>query len=131
MSFILSWLTAPILNAITKPFLDAYKARLEASTSQGAQAAELAVKAIEAEIAARAEGTKLMIAEQGRWWTALPRPLFAAPFIALAWDQVFGWGFTQPVEGDVATWGGIVITAYFGGRTLEKIASTISKRFGK
>ena len=40
-------------------------------------AADLAAKNIESEIAARQQASALIIAEQGRWYTAIIRPLLA------------------------------------------------------
>jgi len=31
-------------------------------------------------------------------------------------------GSTDPLTGDVASWAGIIVTTYFGGRTIEKVA---------
>ena len=55
-------------------------------------ARELDVEGRERELA-----TQVVIAEQGRWYTALPRPLFAFAFIiyvwkVVVWDQVLGLG---------------------------------------
>ena len=44
------------------------------------------------------------------------------------WRQVLGWGTTDPLSGDVSQWAMIVLTAYFGGRSLEKVARILSKR---
>ena len=79
------------------------------------------------------EGYKTIIAEQGRWYTAIIRPLLAAPVIiylwkVIVWDIVLGLGSTDPIGGDVAQWAGSIVTAYVGGRSLEKIARTIWRR---
>jgi HK97 family phage major capsid protein len=42
--------------------------------------------------------------------------------------KVLGLGVTDPLGGDVAQWAMIVLTAYFGGRSLEKVASILAKR---
>jgi hypothetical protein len=44
--------------------------------------------------------TQVLIAEQGRWWTSLPRALFAYCVViyfgkVLVWDKVLGWGSTR------------------------------------
>ena len=44
------------------------------------------------------------------------------------WDRVLGWGSTDPRSGDVAQWAMIVLTAYFGGRSLEKVARILSRK---
>jgi phage terminase large subunit-like protein len=44
------------------------------------------------------------------------------------WRQVLGLGRTDPLSGDVAQWAMIVLTAYFGGRSLEKVARILGKK---
>lgn len=44
------------------------------------------------------------------------------------WRQVFGRGTTDALSGDVAQWAMIVLTAYFGGRSLEKVARIITRK---
>lgn len=129
---ILSFLSGPLINGL----LAAYRERLAAMTSQDRTAADLAVKAIEAEIAARQDARTIIIAEQGHWYTALPRALVqysVAIFFTkcIVWDTVLGWGTTPALGGDVANTYGLVMAMWFGGRTLEKIAGTIAGRFGK
>jgi hypothetical protein len=53
-----------------------------------------------------------------------------AIFVAkcVVWDTVLGWGTTEPLGGDIATWSGWVMALWFGGRSLEKVASTIWNR---
>jgi hypothetical protein len=75
----------------------------------------------------------LLTAEQGRLITALPRPLFALAFVIYVWkvvvfDKVLGLGATDPLSGDVAQWAMIVLTAYFGGRSLEKVAKILARK---
>ena len=40
----------------------------------------------------------------------------------IVYDKVLGLGATDPITGDVGTWAGVIITTYFGGRTIEKVA---------
>ena len=124
-----SFLTAPIING----FLDAYKAKLDSQNTQGAQAAEVARAALLAEVDARKSANAIIIAEQGRWYTAMVRPLLALPVIiylwkVIVWDKVLGWGTTDVIAGDVGIWAGTIVTTYVGGRSLEKIAKTIWSR---
>jgi hypothetical protein len=128
-AWLAQFLTAPIVNG----FIDAYKARLESENSQDRTAADLAAKAIAAEIEARKSADAIIIAEQGRWYTAIVRPLLAAPVIiylwkVIVWDKVLGFGTTDPILGDVGIWCGMIVTTYVGGRSLEKIANTIWSR---
>jgi hypothetical protein len=72
----------------------------------------------------------LIMAEQGRWYTAIIRPLLALPVVVfmgkvIVWDKVLGLGSTDALTGDVALWSGAIVTTYVGGRSLEKIARTI------
>jgi hypothetical protein len=39
-----------------------------------------------------------------------------------------GLGSTKPLTGDIAEWAMIVLTAYFGGRSLEKVARVLARR---
>ena len=124
-----SFLTAPIING----FLDAYKAKLDSQNTQGAQAAEVARAALLAEVDARKSANAIIIAEQGRWYTAVIRPLLALPVIiylwkVIVWDKVLGWGTTDAIAGDVGVLAGTIVTTYVGGRSLEKIARTIWSR---
>ena len=118
-----SFLTAPIING----FLDAYKAKLDSQNTQGAQAVEVARAALLAEVDARKSANAIIIAEQGRWYTAMIRPLLALPIViyfwkVIVWDKVLGWGVTDPMTGMIGDWAGLVITAYVGGRSVEKVA---------
>ena len=125
-TWLASFLGGPIVNGV----IEAYKAKLAAANSQDAVAADLAGKAIAAEIEARKSADAVIIAEQGRWWTAIIRPLLALPVIVylwkvVVWDKVLALGSTDPLAGDVAAWAGMIVTTYVGGRSLEKIAKTI------
>ncbi len=133
VAMVLGWLGNLLGGPFAKAAVDAYRAKLTAeNTSEkiaaGLAARELAVEQREAEIAAR-----VVIAEQERWYTALPRPLFAFAFViyvwkVVVWDKVFGLGSTAALSGDVAQWAMIVLTAYFGGRSLEKVARILARK---
>ena len=123
MAMILGFLGGPLLNNL----LGAYKARLENASGQDKMAVELAIKEIEAEIEARRNANTIIIAEQGRWWTAMPRAIVQwsfALFVAkvVVWDKVLALGSTDPLNGDVASWAGMLMAMWFGGRTIEKVA---------
>ena len=129
LHWLAQFLTAPIVGG----FIDAYKARLAADNAADRAAADLAAKAIAAEIEARRSANALIIAEQGRWYTAIIRPLLAAPVIVylwkvIVWDKVLDLGSTDAIGGDVGVWAGMIVTTYVGGRSLEKIAKTIWSR---
>lgn len=122
-----SWLASLLGGPIITGLLNAYKAKLNAANTRDAQAVDLAKKEIEGEIAARQAETSLLRQEQGWWVTAMIRPLFAAPFIIFAWkvviwDKVFGWGTTDALDPNMWNVFLTVVGAYFGGRTIEKVA---------
>jgi hypothetical protein len=122
-----SWLASLIGGPVVNGLISAYKARLDAANTQDRIAADLAAKKIEAEIEARKQASAIIIAEQGRWYTAIIRPLLAAPVIiyfwkVIVWDKVLELGTTDPITGVVANWSGLIITAYVGGRSIEKVA---------
>lgn len=113
---LLSFLGGPIVNGL----INAYKAKLNAANSAGAQAVDVAKAAMIAEQQARAEANKVVIAEQGRWYTALPRvavEMGVAFFFVkcVVWDTALGLGETPKLGGDIETAFNLVMTFWFGG----------------
>lgn len=124
---LLSWLGSLLGGPFAKAAVDAYKAKLENASKQDKLAVDLAAKEIEGEVAARQVEASIIRAEEGRWWTSLPRPLFAYIFVlyygkCVVWDKVLAWGSTDPLSPEISAIAMIVITGYFGGRTIEKVA---------
>lgn len=124
LGIILSFLGGPVIKAA----LDAYTIRLKASGTQDAQALDLLKKEIDTEVAARAEATKLLIAEQGHWYTAMIRPLFAIPFVIYTWyivvfNKVLGIGVVE-FGIDSRFWAifQTIIISYFGSIAVERVA---------
>jgi hypothetical protein len=133
LATLLGWLGNLWGGPFAKAAVDAYRAKLTAENTSETIAADLAARELSVEQRERELATQAVLAEQGRWYTALPRPLFAFAFVIYAWkvvvfDKVFGWGSTDPLSGDVAQWAMIVLTAYFGGRSLEKVARILGKK---
>jgi hypothetical protein len=122
-TWLASFLSGPLINGL----ISAYKARLASINTQDALALTLLQKEVDADIAARAEATKLLIAEQGHWYTAIIRPLFALPFVIYAWkivvwDKVLGIGVTE--HGIDANFWNVfqtIIIAYFGASAVERV----------
>jgi hypothetical protein len=130
---LLGWLGNLFGGPFAKAAVDAYRAKLTAENASEKIAADLAAREMQVESRERELQTQIVAAEQGAWYTALPRPLFAYAFVIYAWkvvvwDSVFGLGTTAPLSGDVAQWAMIVLTAYFGGRSLEKVARVVMRR---
>jgi hypothetical protein len=127
-----TWLASLIGGPVITGLINAYKAKLDAANTQDRIAADLAAKEIEAEIAARADASRIIIAEQGRWYTAIIRPLLALPIIiylwkVIVWDKVLGLGTTDPITGMIADWTGMILAAYVGGRSIEKVARILRR----
>ena len=130
---VLGWLGNLLGGPFAKAAVDAYRAKLSAENTSEKIAADLAARELAVEQRERELAAQLVIAEQGRWYTALPRPLFAFAFViyvwkVVIWDKVLGLGSTDALGGDVAQWAMIVLTAYFGGRSLEKVARILGRK---
>lgn len=130
---VLGWLGNLLGGPFAKAAVDAYRAKLSAENTSEKIAADLAARELGVEQRERELATQAVIAEQGRWYTALPRPLFAGAFIiyvwkVVVWDRVLGLGTTDALTGDVAQWAMIVLTAYLGGRSLEKVARILGRK---
>ena len=133
MGLVLGWLGNLLGGPFARAAVDAYRARLSAENTSEKIAADLAARELGVEQRERELATQAVLAEQGRWYTALPRPLFAGAFIiyvwkVVVWDRVLGLGTTDALSGDVAQWAMIVLTAYFGGRSLEKVARILARK---
>jgi hypothetical protein len=128
-----TWLASLLGGPVVNGLISAYKAKLDAANTQDRIASDLAAKEIEAEIEARKQASAIVIAEQGRWYTAIIRPLLAFPIIIYFWkvivfDKVLALGSTDPLTGMIADWSGMIITAYVGGRSIEKVARVFARR---
>jgi hypothetical protein len=65
-----TWLASLLGGPVVSGLINAYKAKLDAANTHDRIAADLAAKEIEAEIEARRQATAILMAEQGRWYTA-------------------------------------------------------------
>jgi len=130
---VLGWLGNLLGGPFAKAAVDAYRAKLASDNTSEKIAADLKARELAVQQRERELATQAVIAEQGRWYTALPRPLFAFAFIiyvwkVVVWDTVLGIGTTGALSGQVAQWAMIVLTAYFGGRSLEKVARILGRK---
>jgi hypothetical protein len=127
-----SWLASFIGGPLVGGLISTYKAKLDAANTQDRLAVDLAIKEIEAEIEARKQASAIIIAEQGRWYTAIIRPLLALPIIiylwkVIVWDKVLDLGTTDPITGMIADWTGMILAAYVGGRSIENVARILRR----
>ncbi len=130
---ILTWLFSSGLSSIGKIGVDLYKEKLGAENNTetlvaGLAARELAVQQREAEVA-----SNIVIAEQGNWATRWVRPAWAGPYViwtykVIVWDMVLSLGTTPEIKGFAANLGVTIAASYFGGRSIEKVASIIAQK---
>lgn len=131
-------IAAPVIGAILNPIisglLGAQKQRLDAVGSHEAVAADLAKKSFDLDGREAQINAETVRAEQGNWVTRSIRPLLALPVIILVWkllvwDKALGqWthGTTDSLSDQIWWYCTTVTIAYFGGRTVEKVADKIS-----
>ena len=132
------FLAAPVIGAILGPIvnglLTAQKQKLDAIGSHEARVAELAQQAVALERREAEVNAQVVIAEQGNWMTRWVRPVWAMPFIAftwkvVVWDKMLGWGATDPLDPRMWSVFMLMVGAYYGGRSAEKVATTIAGAF--
>ena len=126
--FIAQLIGGPIVSGLIK----AYQSKLEAGNTSERIAGDLAAKELLLETRERELATQVIISEEGRWWTALPRAIVCYSFAlyvakCVVYDKLLGWGSTDALNGDLQVWAGWVMALWFGGRTIEKVARIIKR----
>jgi len=114
---IISLIGGPVVSGL----IAAYKAKLEAGTSDKKIAADLAADEV-------AANTEIRIAQVGHPW----EPEKLAMYITLAfygkcvlWDTMLGLGTTGSLKGDISTWAGMIMGFYFTKKGAENVARII------
>ena len=137
LTTILNWLSGGALNTIASKATEAYVAAKTSQTEIDKAALASAVEAGKIEL-------ERMRIDAGNGWTRAIRPLCAYPFI-LYWskllvvDKVLGpglvrngwdpvWFSTDPLSPELTSLGATVVAFYFGGRTIELVASKLMRR---
>lgn len=142
----IEWLTSKlagtaigaILNPIINGLLTAQKQKLDAVGSHEAQVEALAVRATQLDQREAEVNAAVVIAEQGNWFTRLPRPLMGNAVAVLVWkllvwDLALGqWthGHTDKLSSQTFWLMTTIVIAYFGTRSAEKISNVIAAAFG-
>lgn len=126
--FVAKLIGGPLVNGL----LEGYKAKLSSVNSTEAHAVDLAKKEIEADIAARAEATKVIALENGHWWMWLPRWCVQASSSAffckcVVWDTMLGLGTTPALGGDVKNTYLLVMAMWFGSHMVSKVTSIFKR----
>ena len=117
---------------IVSGLISAYKEKLAAGNTSERIAADLAQRELAVEAREKELAAQVIIADEGRWWTALPRALVMYAFAiyvvkAVVVDKVLGLGSTDPLGGDISVWAGWLMALWFGGRSIEKVARIIRR----
>lgn len=123
---ILSFLGGPVVKGL----IDGYKAKLAAGNTSEKIASETASSELATQRAEIEAVARLKIAQIGHWYE--PEKLFAYSLWfyfskVYIYDAALGLGTTDAVRGDVAMWGGLVISFYFAKRGFENVARIIRK----
>lgn len=122
MTFFLTWLGqllgGPFINAALK----AYQTKIANETNHDNLKEKLAAASMEADVKLAELATQQRIAQSGIWYAV--ENVFGYVTLlyygkVLLWDAAFHLGSTDAVRGDVGIWAGLVISFFFGKRTLE------------
>lgn len=136
-------LVTPVIGALLNPIvtglLTAQKQKLDAAGNHEARLAEIAQQAIALDKREAEVNADVVKAEQGNWFTRSVRPAMGWIVIillakVLLWDKAFGqWtaGHTDALDPNLWNVVMIIIGAYMGGRSAEKIATTVAGVFKK
>lgn len=116
---LLSWLSSGILKRLLSVLLIHMEKKVETQTEQKRIAADLAAEQIKAELGARAEARKVMVAESGFFWSAsrLGRLAFVLPLAfwwsAVCFDSVFHFSWRVAEVPVLREWGGVIVASLF------------------
>lgn len=128
---IMKFIGGPVVSGL----INAYQIHVTAMTTDHTLAVDLAGKEIAAQTVEIQATTQLKIAQIGHPWE--PEKLaFYVVLIYLAkcviWDKVLGsitGGSTDPLNGYVAVWAGLIMSFYFTKRGAENVAQIL--KWGK
>jgi hypothetical protein len=128
--FIVSLIGGPVVNSLIK----GYRASLDARNTSERIAADLAIKDIEAGIAARTHAKEIRMATAGFWEMRLLTFAIAFPFVSHLWavwlDTQFSLGWEIPKFPDpMDEWQGAILLSFFGIYTLGKAMQTVGAAF--
>lgn len=131
LGFVLKLLSGGLVDKV----LGHMEAKANTETERERIRTQATIEAIRSETSRQAETRAIVIAEQGRWWTALPRPLFSGIFIiylgkVVVWDKVLDLGSTDALSPELWNVCMTIVGAYFIGRSAEKVASIVTSRKG-
>lgn len=140
----LEWIIGKIfssafLGPVKDLVLGYQKNNLDAIGSHEAQVEALAVRATQLDQREAEINAAVVIAEQGNWFTRIPRPIMgcSVAFLVaklLVWDLALGqWtgGHTDKLSSQAFWLMTTIVIAYFGTRSAEKITSMVTGVLGR
>lgn len=114
-----------VFKLISGPFIEAYKAHLEAGTSHDTLAQGLAIRELEVQQKEAEIQGQYKTALIGHWYEPANLCAYVLVFFmakVIVYDTMLGLGVTPALKGDVAAWAGMVMAFLFGKRGVENVA---------
>jgi len=132
-SAFLAWLGGLMGGPFAKAAVEMYRSRLASENNSELIAANLAAQHQEINRQRDALAAQVVTAEQGHWYTAAVRPLFALPFVVfnlkvVVWDKVLSLGVTDPLSRDMLNLESVIVAGYFGSIAIENATRIFSRR---
>ena len=134
LTTILTWLGNLLGGPFAKAAVDAYRAKLTATNTSEHIAADLAGRELAVEQREQELKAQINVADGMHWYSAAIRPLFALPFViylfkVVVWDKVYPGGSTDPLSPELLDTFKTVLSFYFVGRSVEKVAQIVTRRY--
>lgn len=129
LSWVMSLIGGGLIERLSAPFLQAYQAKLASQNDGNKISADIAMKQIDAEIAARGDARTIRLATAGFWEMRLLTFFIAAPFalhaaaVGLDTTFTFGWGIPKYPD-PFSEWEGVILLSFFGVQAVGKVANT-------
>ena len=134
LAAILAWLGPILSGPLISSALSAYKAKLDAGNSAASIAADLAAKEAAINVQQAALQNQIIIAEQGRAWTAFPRFLIefsiAIYIFAIVLDKIFKLHSTDLPGDTLSTVMQIALVGMFGTYSVVGAVKAYASRKG-
>lgn len=136
LAIVLNWLGGLLGGPFAKAAVDAYTAKLAAGNNSERIAADLAAQSLAVQEQRDALAAQVVTAEQGHWYTAIVRPLFALPFVVfnlkiVVWDKVLALGVTDPLSTDMLHLEAVIVAGYFGSLAVENASRIFTRSRAK
>jgi hypothetical protein len=129
-TIVLTWLMKFVSGPVLQDALDAWKAKLAQETDHDKMAADLAARELVVQQAEEQVQTQYRIAEIGHWYEPDKIMGYTAAFLyakVVVWDICLGLGTTNLHQGFVTITTSLIVSFYFGKRSIENVAKIWKK----